>query len=184
MCVPGEARARMVGLREMDVTAAPAKLAYDDAYMRGVLGRVRTIAAVGMSANDMRPSYFAMLYLQSKGYRVIPVNPRYAGEEILGETVLASLEDLPEPPDMVQVFRRSQDAPPVVEDAIRVGAKVLWMQLGVRSDEAAAKAEAAGLTVIMNRCPKIEYGRLHGELSWGGFNSRIISSKRQKLGAR
>ena len=98
------------------------RLAYDDAYMRDVLGRVRTIAAVGMSANDMRPSYFAMLYLQTKGYRVIPINPRYAGETILGEAVLASLDDLPEPPDMVQIFRRSKDAPPVVEDAIRSGA--------------------------------------------------------------
>ena len=98
------------------------KLAYDDAFMRGVLKRVRTIAAVGMSANDMRPSYFAMLYLQSKGFRVIPINPRYAGQKILGETVLASLDDLPEPPDMVQIFRKSEDAPPVVDDAIRIGA--------------------------------------------------------------
>jgi predicted CoA-binding protein len=154
------------------------KLSYDDRYIRDVLQRVRTIAAVGMSANDMRPSYFAMLYLQSKGYRVIPINPRYAGETILGETVLASLDDLPEPPDMVQVFRRSQDAPPVVEDAIRVGAKVLWMQLGVRHDAAAERAREAGLAVVMDRCPKIEYGRLFGEIGWAGVNRRVISAKK------
>ena len=155
-----------------------AKLAYEDAYIRGILKRVKTIAAVGMSANDMRPSYFAMLYLQSKGFRMIPINPRYAGQEILGETVLASLDDLPEPPDMVQIFRRSKDAPPIVEDAIRIGAKVLWMQLGVRHDEAGARAEEAGLDVVMDRCPKIEYGRLFGEIGWAGVNRRVISSKR------
>ena len=155
-----------------------AKLAYEDAYIRGILKRVKTIAAVGMSANDMRPSYFAMLYLQSKGFRVIPINPRYAGQEILGETVLAFLDDLPEPPDMVQIFRRSKDAPPIVEDAIRIGAKVLWMQLGVRHDEAGARAEEAGLDVVMDRCPKIEYGRLFGEIGWAGVNRRVISSKR------
>jgi predicted CoA-binding protein len=154
------------------------KLTYDDAYMRGVLERVRTIAAVGMSANDMRPSYFAMLYLQSKGFRVIPINPRYAGQTILGETVLASLDDLPEPPDMVQVFRKSEDAPPIVEDAIRIGAKVLWMQLGVRHDEAGERARRAGLDVVMDRCPKIEYGRLFGEIGWAGVNRRVISSKK------
>lgn len=155
-----------------------AKLAYDDTYIRGILKRVKTIAAVGMSANAMRPSYFAMLYLQSKGFRVIPINPRYAGHEILGETVLASLDDLPEPPDMVQIFRRSKEAPPIVEDAIRIGAKVLWMQLGVRHDEAAARAEEAGLDVVMDRCPKIEYGRLFGEIGWAGVNRRVISSKK------
>ena len=158
--------------------APPPKLAYDDAYIRGILKRVKTIAAVGMSANDMRPSYFAMLYLQNKGYRVIPINPRYAGEQILGETVLASLDDLPAPPDMVQIFRRSKDAPPIVEDAIRIGAKVLWLQLGVRHDEAARRAEAAGLQVVQDRCPKIEYGRLFGEIGWAGVNRRVISSKK------
>jgi predicted CoA-binding protein len=161
-----------------EAAIAPPKLAYDDAYIRGILKRVRTIAAVGMSANDMRPSYFAMLYLQNKGYRVIPINPRYAGQEILGETVLASLDDLPAPPDMVQIFRRSQDAPPVVEVAIRLGAKVLWLQLGVRHDEAAKRAEAAGLQVVQDRCPKIEYGRLFGEIGWAGVNRRVISSKK------
>ncbi len=153
-------------------------LRYDDAYVRDILRGVKTIASVGVSASDMRPSYFAMLYLQNKGYRVIPVNPRYAGRTILGETVYARLSDLPEPPDMVQVFRRSEDAPGVVDEAIRVGAKVVWMQLGVRHDEAAARAEAAGLKVVMDRCPKIEHGRLFGEIGWLGVNRRTISAKR------
>ncbi|MGI9419888.1 MAG: CoA-binding protein [Geminicoccaceae bacterium] len=153
-------------------------LHYDDRYIRRILRQVKTIAAVGLSANDMRPSYFAALYLRNKGYRVIPVNPRYAGEEILGERVVATLDDLEAPPDMVQVFRRSEEAPGVVEDAIRVGAKVLWMQLGVRHDEAGRHAEAAGLDVVMDRCPKIEYGRLFGEIGWIGVNKRTISAKR------
>ncbi|MEM7023757.1 MAG: CoA-binding protein [Pseudomonadota bacterium] len=154
------------------------KITYGDRYIRDVLKRVKTIAAVGMSANDMRPSYFAMLYLQTKGYRMIPINPRYAGQQILGETVLASLDDLPEPPEMVQIFRKSKDAPPIVEDAIRIGAKVLWMQLGVRNEEAAERARQAGLDVVMDRCPKIEYGRLFGEIGWAGVNRRVISSKK------
>ena len=158
--------------------AAPARLHYDDAYISGILQRVRTIAAVGMSANDMRPSYFAMLYLQQKGYRMIPVNPRYAGQQILGETVVASLDDLPAPPDMVQVFRKAEEAPAVVDEAIRAGAKVVWLQLGIRSEEAAAKARAAGLDVVMDRCPKIEYGRLFGEIGWAGVNRRVISAKK------
>jgi predicted CoA-binding protein len=168
----------VVGLSGLPVLEGSTKLVYDDAYMRDVLKRVRTIAAVGMSANDMRPSYSAMLYLQSKGYRVIPINPRYAGEKIRGETVVASLDDLAEPPDMVQIFRKSQDAPPIVEDAIRIGAKVLWMQLGVRHDEAGERARQAGLDVVMDRCPKIEYGRLFGEIGWAGVNRRVISSKK------
>jgi predicted CoA-binding protein len=158
--------------------AAPARLHYDDAYIKGILKRVRTIAAVGMSANDMRPSYFAMLYLQQKGYRMIPVNPRYAGQKILGETVVASLDELPAPPDMVQIFRRAEEAPAVVDEAIRAGAKVVWLQLGIRSEEAAAKARAAGLDVVMDRCPKIEYGRLFGEIGWAGVNRRVISAKK------
>lgn len=153
-------------------------LRYDDKVIEGILRRVKTIAAVGLSANDMRPSYFAALYLQHKGYRVIPINPRYAGEEILGERAVASLDDLEAPPDMVQVFRRSEEAPGVVEDAIRAGAKVIWMQLGVRHDQAAARAEAAGLDVVMDRCPKIEYGRLFGEIGWIGVNRRKISARR------
>ena len=151
---------------------------HDDAAMRRILGQVKTIAAVGMSANDMRPSYFAMLYLQQKGFRMIPINPRYAGQEILGERVLASVDDLAEPPDMVQMFRRAEEAPAIVEDAIRIGAKVFWMQLGVRHEEAAERARAAGLEVVMNRCPKIEYGRLFGEIGWAGVNRRVISAKK------
>jgi predicted CoA-binding protein len=155
-----------------------APLQYDDAQLRRILRQVRTIAAVGLSANDMRPSYFSALYMQSKGYRVIPVNPRYAGATILGETVLAGLDALSAPPDMVQVFRRSEEVPPVVEAAIAAGAKVVWMQLGVRHDAAAARARAAGLEVVMDRCPKIEYGRLFGEIGWIGVNRRTISAKR------
>jgi predicted CoA-binding protein len=163
---------------EAAAAAAPARLRYDDAYIKGILQRVKTIAAVGMSANDMRPSYFAMLYLQQKGYRMIPVNPRYAGQEILGEKVVASLDNLPAPPDMVQIFRKSDEAPAVVDEAIRAGAKVVWLQLGIRSDEAAARARAAGLDVVMDRCPKIEYGRLFGEIGWAGVNRRVISAKK------
>ncbi len=155
--------------------------AYTDDYLRGILRRVRTIAMVGASPNWNRPSYFAMKYLQHKGYRVIPVNPTAAGQTILGETVYARLNDIPEPVDMVDVFRNSEAAGPITEDAIAIGAKVVWMQLGVRNDDACRRAEAAGLCVVMNRCPKIEYGRLHGELSWSGINSGIISAKRPKL---
>jgi len=165
------------GNRQTNPKAAQS-LRYDDAFIRGILQRIKTIAAVGMSASDMRPSYFAMVYLQSKGYRVIPINPRYAGSKILGETVLASLADLPEPPDMVQIFRKSADAPPVVDEAIRIGAKVVWLQLGVRHDQAAAKAAAAGLAVVQDRCPKIEHGRLFGEIGWAGVNRRVISAKK------
>jgi uncharacterized protein len=166
--------------RQTNPTAAApqARLHYDDAYIKDILRRVKTIAAVGMSANDMRPSYFAMLYLQQKGYRMLPVNPRYAGQKILGETVVASLADLPVPPDMVQIFRKAEEAPAAVDDAIRAGAKVVWLQLGIRSDEAAARAQAAGLDVVMDRCPKIEYGRLFGEIGWAGVNRRVISSKK------
>ncbi|MBM3601490.1 MAG: CoA-binding protein [Alphaproteobacteria bacterium] len=153
---------------------------YADDHIRKVLKGVKTIAMVGASTNWNRPSYFAMKYLQQKGYRVIPVNPSAAGEEILGEKVMASLAEIPVPVDMVDVFRNSAAAGPIADQAIAIGAKVLWMQLGVRNDEAAARAEKAGLTVIMNRCPKIEYGRLCGELGWHGFNSGVISSKRRK----
>jgi uncharacterized protein len=153
---------------------------YPDHYLRSVLDRVRTIAMVGASPHWNRPSYFAMKYLQGKGFRVIPVNPRAAGERILGEAVYADLKDIPEPVDMVDVFRSSEAAGPITEAAIAIGAKVLWMQIGVRNEEAAARAEAAGLQVVMNRCPKIEYSRLHGELAWSGVNTGIISSKRQK----
>lgn len=150
---------------------------YPDAKLRRILGSVRTIALVGASANWNRPSYFVMKYLQGKGYRVIPVNPGHAGKTLLGEKVYASLRDIPEPIDMVEIFRASNRAGPVVDDAIAIGARVVWMQLGVRNDEAAARAEAAGLEVVMNRCPKIEFGRLGGELSWSGVNSGIIRNK-------
>ena len=153
---------------------------YDD-YLRGVLASVRTIAMVGASEHWNRPSFFAMKYLQDKGYRVIPVNPQAKGEEILGEKVYADLADVPEKIDMVDIFRRADAVPGIVDQAIAKGAKVVWMQLGVRHDQAAAKAEAAGLKVVMNRCPKIEYSRLHGELAWSGVNTGIISSKRRKL---
>ena len=154
---------------------------YSDEYLRAVLRAVRVIAMVGASPNWNRPSYFVMKYLQAKGFRVIPVNPTAAGQEILGEKVYATLADIPEPVDMVDIFRRSDQVGPIVDEAIRIGAKVVWMQLTVRNDEAAAKAEAAGLKVVMNRCPKIEFGRLSGELSWSGVNSEIISSKRRRL---
>jgi len=154
---------------------------YPDSYIRGILNTVKTIAMVGISPKDNRPSYFAFKYLLDRGYRMIPVNPGQAGRDILGQKVYRNLLEIPEAVDMVDIFRNSAAAGPIVDEAIAIGAKVVWMQLGVRNDEAAARAEAAGLTVIMNRCPKIEWGRLHGELSWGGFNSRIISSKRRRL---
>ncbi len=153
---------------------------YSDEYLRSVLDRARIIAMVGASPHWNRPSYFAMKYLQGKGFRVIPVNPRAVGETILGETVYGDLKDTSERIDMVDVFRNSEAAGPLADDAIAIGAKVLWMQIGVRNDAAAARAEAAGLQVVMNRCPKIEYSRLHGELAWSGVNTGIISSKRQK----
>jgi uncharacterized protein len=154
---------------------------YSDELLRDVLRRVRVIAMVGASPNWNRPSYFAMKYLQHKGYRVIPVNPGAAGQTILGEKAYASLKEIPEKVDMVDVFRNSEAAGPIADEAIAIGAKVLWMQLGVRNDAAAKRAEAAGLTVVMNRCPKIEYGRLHGELAWSGINSGIISARRLRM---
>jgi O-acetylhomoserine (thiol)-lyase len=150
---------------------------YTDAKLRRILSTVRTIAMVGASSNWNRPSYFVMKYLQGKGYRVIPVNPGTAGQQQLGEKIYASLRDIPEKIDMVDVFRASDQVGPVIDDAIAIGAKVVWMQLGVRNDAAAEKAEAAGIEVVMNRCPKIEFGRLGGELSWSGVNSGIIRNR-------
>jgi predicted CoA-binding protein len=153
---------------------------YSDDYLRDVLRSVRVIAMVGASPHWNRPSYFVMKYLQDKGFRIIPINPKASGETILGETVYGALAEIPVKVDMVDVFRNSQAATAIVDEAIAIGAKVVWMQLGVRNDAAAVKAEAAGLKVVMNRCPKIEYSRLHGELAWSGVNTGIISSKRQK----
>ncbi len=152
-------------------------LTYSDASLRRILATVRTIAMVGVSSNWNRPSYFVMKYLQGKGYRVIPVNPGLAGQQLLGEPVYGSLREIPEKIDMVDVFRASEHVGPVMDDAIAIGAPVVWMQLGVRNDDAAAKGEAAGIEVIMNRCPKIEFGRLGGELSWSGVNSGIIRNR-------
>jgi uncharacterized protein len=161
---------------------------YSDPYIAGILGDAKVIAMVGASAATNRPSYFAMKYLLGKGYRVIPVNPTLAGKEILGQPVFASLADVPAPVDIVDIFRNSAAALEVTREAIRLkdklGIKVIWMQLGVRNDEAAAEAEAAGLQVVMNRCPKIEYGRLSGEIGWAGVNAGTITSKRPLLGGR
>ena len=155
---------------------------YDDGYIRGILNTVKTIAMVGISPKDNRPSYFAFKYLLERGYRMIPVNPGQAGKEILGQKVYAKLSDIPEPIDMVDIFRASQFVMPVVHEALTLKPRpgVIWMQLSVRNDEAAALAEAAGLKVVMNRCPKIEYGRLSSEIAWMGVNTRTISAKRAK----
>jgi len=158
---------------------------YSDDVIAGILRRVRAIAMVGASANPSRPSMFVMKYLTAKGYRVIPVNPSLAGQEILGRPVYGRLADVPAPVDMVDIFRNSEAALEVTREAIalkeKLGIKVVWMQLGVRNDVAAAEAEAAGLQVVMNRCPKIEYGRLSGEIGWSGVNSGRITSVRPKL---
>ena len=154
---------------------------YDDRYIRDVLSRTHTVAMVGASPNWNRPSYFVMKYLQLKNFRVIPVNPRAEGETFLGETTYASLDDVPDAVVMVDVFRSAKEAMGITQQAIDKGAKIVWMQIGVRNDEAARLAEDAGLSVVMNRCPKIEYSRLYGELSWGGFNSGVISSKRRRV---
>ncbi len=155
--------------------------AYTNQYIREILDSVKTVAMVGASPNWNRPSYFVMKYMQTKGFRVLPINPGAAGQEILGETVYASLKDLPEPVDMVDIFRKSEAAGAIVDEAIAIGAKVVWMQLTVRNDAAAERAEAAGLRVVMNRCPKIEFARLNGEIGWSGVNSGVISAKRRKL---
>ena len=159
---------------------------YSDLYIRGILNTVKTIAMVGVSANESRPSFFAFKYLLERGYHMIPVNPGLAGQELRGQKVYARLADIPEPIDMVDIFRASKYARGVVEEALALNPrpKVIWMQLGVQDNEAAALAEAAGMKVVMNRCPKIEYGRLSSELSWIGVNSRTITSRRPKIDLR
>jgi predicted CoA-binding protein len=161
---------------------------YSDEYIADVLASCPVIAMVGASANTNRPSYFAMKYLIGKGYTVIPVNPGLAGQEILKQKVVASLADLQAPVQMVDIFRNSEAALEVTREAItlkdKLGLKVVWMQLSVFNETAAAEAEAAGLKVVMNRCPKIEYGRLSGEIGWSGVNAGTISSKKPLLSGR
>ncbi len=153
---------------------------YADEEIRAVLDAAKTVAIVGASANTVRPSYFVLRYLIDKGFTVFPINPGLAGQEIAGRPVHASLADVPEPIDMVDIFRNSAAASGVVDEALALSPlpSIIWMQLGVRNDDAARKAEAHGLTVIMNRCPKIEFGRLSGEIGWVGVNSRTISSRK------
>ena len=151
----------------------------DIAGLRRILAQSRTLAVVGLSAQWYRPSYFAAKYMQDHGYRIIPVNPRY--DEVLGERCYPDLRAIPERVDLVDCFRRSQDIPPIAEQAIAIGAKVLWMQLGVMNDEAARLASAAGLDVVMNRCVKIEHARLLGGLNWAGVNTGVISSRRPAI---
>jgi predicted CoA-binding protein len=148
--------------------------------LRRILRENRVIAVVGLSADWYRPSFFAAKYMQEHGYRVIPVNPRYAGKQVLGERCYASLREIPDKVDLVVVFRKSDDVMPVAEDAIAIGARVLWQQLGVKNEAAAAKARAKGLETVMDRCVKIEHGRLFGGLNWVGVNTRVISAKRPR----
>jgi uncharacterized protein len=157
---------------------------YPDSYIRGILNTVKSIAMVGASQKENRPSYFAFKYLLERGYRMIPVNPGHAGDEMLGRRIHARLADIPEPVDMVDIFRASRCAMPIVEEALALKPRpqVIWMQLGVRNDEAAALAQANGLKVVMNRCPKIEYGRLSAEIAWMGVNTRTITSRKAASG--
>jgi hypothetical protein len=158
---------------------------YSDELIRGILRSTKTIAMVGASGNEMRPSYFAMKYLLDKGFLVRPVNPTLVGKQILGQTVYASLREVPAPIDMVDIFRAADAAPGIVREALvekdRLGLKTVWMQLGIISEEAAALAREAGLNVVMDRCPKIEYGRLSGEISWMGVNRKLIDNRKPLL---
>jgi predicted CoA-binding protein len=159
---------------------------YPDSYIRGILNTVKTIAMVGVSANTSRPSYFAFKYLLERGYRMIPINPGLAGQELLGRKVYGKLAEVPEPIDMVDIFRASRYAPVIVEEALALSprSQVIWMQLGIRNDEAAALAEQSGLKVVMNRCPKIEYGRLSSEIAWMGVNTRTLTARKPQLFGR
>lgn len=156
---------------------------YADSAIKAILASVKTVAIVGASANQARPSWAVLRYLLQHGYRVFPINPGLVGQTILDMPVFGRLADVPEPIDMVDIFRNSEAAGPIVDEALALSPqpKVIWMQLTVRNDEAAARAEAAGLKVVMNRCPKIEFGRLSGEIGWSGINSRIISAKAPRL---
>lgn len=157
---------------------------YSDSYIRGILNTVKSIAMVGASEKENRPSYFAFKYLLERDYNMIPVNPGRASQKLLGRKIYGCLRDIPEPVDMVDIFRGSKYALPIVQEALALTPRprVIWMQLGVRNDEAATLAEANGLKVVMNRCPKIEYGRLSSEISWMGVNTRTISSRRATIG--
>jgi predicted CoA-binding protein len=146
--------------------------------LRRILRECKTIAVVGLSANWYRPSFFAAKYMQEHGYRIIPVNPAYP--EVLGEKCYASLKDIPDKVDMVDCFRKSTEIEPIADDAIAIGARVLWMQLGVMNAKAAEKARNAGLQVVQDRCVKIEHGRLFGGLNWVGVNTKVISAKRPR----
>lgn len=159
---------------------------YDDGYIRDILKSVKCIALVGASANEARPSYIVIKYLLDRGYEVIPVNPGLAGQMLLGRMVYPDLKSIPGPIDMVEIFRNSEAAGPITDEALLLDPLpgVIWMQLSVRNDEAAARAEARGVTVVMNRCPKIEYGRMSGEIGWQGINSRILSSKKPTLAGK
>ncbi len=152
---------------------------YSDAHLKEILSRTRVIAMVGVSMNPVRPSYFVARYLSLKGFRVIPVNPGHAGKMLFGQTIVASLGDIDRSVDMVDIFRRSEAVPPIVDEALEVfgDLQTIWMQIGVENPRATATAEARGVTVIQNRCPKIEYQRLFGELRMGGFATGVISSK-------
>ena len=157
---------------------------YSDDYIRGILNTVKSIAMVGASEKENRPSYFAFKYLLERGYAMIPVNPGYARGDMLGRRIHARLADIPEPVDMVDIFRAARYALPIVQEALALKPRpqVIWMQLGVRNDQAAALAEANGLKVVMNRCPKIEYGRLSSEIAWMGVNTRTITSRKATSG--
>ena len=157
---------------------------YPESYIRGILGEVKMIALVGASANEARPSLFVLKYLAARGYSMLPINPGLAGGEIAGMKVYGSLAEAPGPIDMVDIFRNATAAGAVVDEALALTPlpKVIWMQLGVRNDAAAARAEARGVKVVMNRCPKIEYGRLSGEIGWAGVNSRVLSARKPVRG--
>jgi len=154
---------------------------YSDSYILEILRSVESIAIVGASATWNRPSNFAMKYLLQKGFQVIPVNPSAVGKKICGENVFSDLTSLNKSVDMVDIYRPAKEAPHLVEESIKIGAKVFWMQLGIRNYEAAQIAEKAGLQVVMDRCPKIEYSRLFGELGWNGINTGVISNRRQRI---